>query len=106
MTPTIAYITAAESTTAQPSTAAYTTETPTTHTTLPTSTPPTTSATTTTALHTTESTTTATPIVMSCDHVICQNGGSCRDKVTPGGGVRYHCDCKLHFTGNLCQDGM
>ncbi len=105
--------------TAQPSPEATTTDTHTTstQTTMGTSTPSLTTMTT-TALYTTASTTsttaamyttaaatTAPPAVMSCDHVVCENGGSCRNRVTPGGAIKYHCDCKLHFTGNLCQDG-
>ncbi len=110
-------------TTAQPSLEVTTTDTQTTstQTTMETSTPSLTTMTT-TALYTTSSTTSTTaaiyttagdttvaatttpPAVMSCDHVVCENGGSCRNRVTPGGAIKYHCDCKL-VTGNLCQDG-
>lgn len=41
----------------------------------------------------------------SCDDIECQNGGTCQDAQSPGGQMTYHCDCPLHYQGELCEQG-
>eukprot|EP00058_Branchiostoma_floridae_P004762 XP_002590250.1 hypothetical protein BRAFLDRAFT_132333 [Branchiostoma floridae] len=41
----------------------------------------------------------------TCSETRCENGGTCRD-VTTGGVLQFECDCRLHFTGDRCEQDL
>ena len=41
----------------------------------------------------------------TCADINCLNGGTCQNVATPSGGIRYQCNCPIHFAGTRCEEG-